>query len=172
MATLEELACTCDFSLTLCKMTFLNIKAKSAVCLSRGSLLLESMCPYPWRGERSLQSEVRSYCWRRTTDPVSQHSPGSLIEAKVIGLTSLSKCFMNLVNWGWGNWCSSGPKFTLCHFQNQILPHNKLNCNAAVAHCKESQRTRSIQQTQTDGIPRKGTKITTKKKKRYKFVLL
>lgn len=81
----------------------------------------------------SLQSEARSYCWTRTTDPVSQHFPGSLTEAKSDRSRKLSRCFMVPVDWGWGNWCSSGPKFTLCRFQNQILPRSELNGNAAVA---------------------------------------
>ncbi len=74
-----------------------------------------------------LQSEVRFYCWMRMTDPVSQHSPGSLTEAKRDRSHKLSRCFMVLVDWGWGNWCSSGPKFTLCRFRNRILPRNELN---------------------------------------------
>ncbi len=79
-----------------------------------------------------LQPEVRFYCWTRTTDPESQHSP-SLTEAKSDCSHKLSRCFMVLVDWGWANGCSSGPKFTLCRFRNQILPRHELNGNAEVA---------------------------------------
>lgn len=155
-------------SLTLYKMTFLIIKAKSEVRLSRGIHLLESVCPNHIHCSQRYSSVAGQ---ERLTQRVNT-LPAVWLKLKVIVLISCPGALWFLLIEGELTDALLVQSSHCVVFGIKFYPVTNWTAMQKwhAVSAKESQRTRSVQKTQTDEIPCKGTKITTKK--RYKFVLL